>query len=156
VPLTPMAKLANIESCQRRFTVSLPSSSPKFSHMILRGLHVRELEQLGAYNNNNAQRYTKNKPAAFKCVFLASWSSAIIRKAITRPPTAIAIPRAKIESFYTPLFQILTMIFGVAAALQQRNTGSRLLFFTIFVITASIALFLCVISSTGISQRWVK
>jgi hypothetical protein len=98
---------------------------------------------------DKAVKYTTNKPPARQWVLSARLPSARIRNAITNPPTNMAIPRVKAGPLCVP-FQFLTMLFGVAAALQQPNSRIRLLFFVLFVITASVALFLCV--STGFSH----
>lgn len=134
-----------------KFTTSLPNQSPRFSHIMYTGLHAAMLEQFG-YKTNNTTRYTHDNPAALHCVLFARCSSAIMRNETIRPPTSMANPRVKAESFYIPLLQLLTMIFGFAAALEPRNASARFCLFVLFVATAIVAISLIVYASTGISQ----
>lgn len=153
MPLVAIVKLANIETCHAKFTLSRPSLSPRFSHITKIGLQLDDKLEQPEYRNANATKYTQHSPAALHCVPCLTCSSAVMRNETTSPPNNMASPKVTVESFYIPLFQLLTMVFGFAAALQPRDTTVRLYFFVLFVTAAIVAISLMVYASTGISQH---
>jgi hypothetical protein len=157
VPLVAIVKLANIEICHAKSTLSRPNLSPRFSHITNIGLQLANRLEQPEYSNVNATKYAQHSPAALHCVPCLTCSSAVMRNETTSPPINMAKPKVKVESFYIPLFQLLTMVFGFAAALQlSRNTTVRLCLIVLFVVAAIASISLIVYASTGISQHFLS